>query len=516
MTCEHRIGIVGAGVAGLACAKVLKQEGFSVEVFDRAPDVGGVWSATRRYPGLRAQNSKATFHFSDFPMPATYPHVVDGHHMQAYLAAYAEHFGLAEHLRLRTDVLAADPVDTGWLLQLRDAEGIHRRSCDHLVVANGAYGEPLMPEYRGAEWFRQAGGQLWHSSEFLNVESVRGKSVVVVGYGTSACEIATAVSDVAASTDVVARRLVWKVPRTPSRMLDYERLMLTRFGEAHFDSVRPGWVARFLAGPGESVRISNFDLIQELVTKRLGLRELGLVPDGRFEEIADSGVGIATNGFFDRVAAGRIVVHRDATITEMIGGPGPAPAVGLSTGQVLQADVVVCATGFQQHVPFLAPYIQRKLTDERGNFRLYRQILPLDVPKLTFVGYNPSLISTLSAEVAAHWTAALLAGRLHLPPATTLGEQVDDRLRWMAQHTHGRRARGAVNTPASIQTVDEMLADLKFRLPLATRAAQWLRPIRPESYRRLAGHRHSAAGPRPTTVEAQSLAYDEDRGPVSR
>ena len=47
-----RVGIVGAGVAGLTTAKVLGEAGHQVVVYDKAPDVGGVWSRTRRYPGL--------------------------------------------------------------------------------------------------------------------------------------------------------------------------------------------------------------------------------------------------------------------------------------------------------------------------------------------------------------------------------------------------------------------------------------------------------------------------------
>ena len=64
-----RIGIIGAGVAGLATAKTLKQAGHDVVVFDRTPDVGGVWSVTRRYPGLTTQSPKATYALSDFTMP---------------------------------------------------------------------------------------------------------------------------------------------------------------------------------------------------------------------------------------------------------------------------------------------------------------------------------------------------------------------------------------------------------------------------------------------------------------
>ena len=97
-----RVAIIGAGVAGLATAKVLTQAGHEVVVFDKTPDVGGVWSRTRRYPGLTTQSPKAQYSLSDFPMPKSYPEWPSGEQVQAYLAGYAAHFGLdaraaAEH-----------------------------------------------------------------------------------------------------------------------------------------------------------------------------------------------------------------------------------------------------------------------------------------------------------------------------------------------------------------------------------------------------------------------------------
>ena len=61
------------GRAGLVTAKVLTQAGHRVNVYDKAPDVGGGWSRTRRYPGLTTQSPKAQYSFSDFPMPRTTP-----------------------------------------------------------------------------------------------------------------------------------------------------------------------------------------------------------------------------------------------------------------------------------------------------------------------------------------------------------------------------------------------------------------------------------------------------------
>ena len=46
------IAIVGAGFAGLVSAKVFKDFGWSVTVFEKDSEVGGVWSSSRRYPGL--------------------------------------------------------------------------------------------------------------------------------------------------------------------------------------------------------------------------------------------------------------------------------------------------------------------------------------------------------------------------------------------------------------------------------------------------------------------------------
>lgn len=484
MTSGNRVAIVGAGIAGLACAKVLSREGFAVEVFDRAPDVGGVWSATRRYPGLRLQNSKLTYHFSDFPMPEEYPEVPDGAQVQAYLQRYAHNFGLDEVMRLGTEVVAADPVDSGWLLEIRDEAGVHRTSCDHLVVANGVFSEPAVPDYRGAAAFSAAGGTLVHSSRFLDLESARGKNVVIVGYGQSACDIAEAVSHVATSTTVVARRLLWKMPRSLGHGLDFERLFLSRLGEAHFRYHAPRGAERFLHGAGRSFRDSDFDVVQEMTIKRLGLRELDLVPDGRFEEIAQSTTSVVTEGFFEQVRAGAIRVIRDTEVSELSGRPGP-PAAHLTDGSALHADLVVAATGFHQRVGFLTPYIQRRLTDEDGNFRLHRNILPTEVENITFAGYNSGLLAPLTAEVTAHWIAALLAGRLTLPDAEKREARIDERLRWMTAGTGGHHAHGTTVTPFTLHTIDELSADLRFKLPLRSRSAQWARRVRPGAYRGL-------------------------------
>jgi dimethylaniline monooxygenase (N-oxide forming) len=414
-------------------------------------------------------------------MPAGYPHAPSGAQMQAYLASYVDRLGFGDRIRLNTEVVAAQPVTGGWSLQVRDLdrERVETVGCDHLVVANGMFSDPAVPAYPGADIFGAAGGRLCHASELLDLDDARGKHVVVIGYGKSACDIAEALSDVAASTTVVARRLLWKMPRRVRWLGSFEALGLTRFGEAGFGYLEPNWFERFYNGRGRRSRDAAFDLLQALVTRQLGLRELGLVPDGRFEEIAQSTASLATEGFYEKVAAGQIVVHRDTEIA----GLHSDRAVELSTRSRLRADIVLCATGFRQHVPFLDQVVQQQLTDERGNFRLYRQILPSAVEALTFAGYNSSMLSSLGAEIGALWTAGLLAGRIEVPTAAGRDTQIDARLAWMQQRTGGHHAHGTVVAPFNIHNIDEMLTDLDVNVGSFTRAAQWVLPAAPRSYR---------------------------------
>jgi dimethylaniline monooxygenase (N-oxide forming) len=481
-----RIAVVGAGIAGLASARVFGEAGHEVEVFDRTPDVGGVWSATRRYPGLKTQNSKRAYAFAALPMPANYPRVPSGEQMHAYVQSYVDHFGFGDRIRLNTEVVAAQRNSHCWALQLRDVQHdrVETIDCDHLVIANGVFSSPFVPGYPGADDFTAAGGQICHASEFVDLDAVRGKHVVVVGYGKSACDIAEAVSDVATSTTVVARRLLWKMPRRVRGLGDFEALALTRFGEAGFDYLEPNGFERFYNGRARRLRDAAFDLFQALVTRQLRLREVGLVPDGPFEEIAESTASLVTEGFYEKVAARKIIVCRDTEITRLLGGR----AAKLSTGELVCADIVLCATGFRQQVPFLTPDVTQRIADANGDFRLYRQILPCAVEALTFAGYNASMLSSLGAEIGAVWTAALLAGRLELPTAAERGRHIDTRLAWMRQRTHGHHAHGTVVAPFDIHNIDEMLSDLGTNVGPLTRALQWVIPVNPRSYRAIAAH----------------------------
>jgi cation diffusion facilitator CzcD-associated flavoprotein CzcO len=476
-----RVGIIGAGVAGLTTAKVLDQAGHAVVMYDKAPDVGGVWSRTRRYPGLTTQSPKAQYSLSDFPMPRDYPEWPTGAQVQAYLAAYATRFGLDAALRLGTEVTSAVPVPGGWDVT---AAGTTERF-DALVVANGVFCEPAVPRYAGEAEFAAAGGQVLAGPELHDAEQARGKRVLVVGYGKSACDITVPVSEVAASTDVIARHLLWKVPRRIGGFLNFKMLLLTRMGEALFKYLRPRGVEKFLHGPGNRMRGNMINSIGSASVRQFGLKRLGLVPPGQMEDIVRGAIGLATEGFFEGVAAGRIAVHQNRVIARLLADDGQ-PAAELDDGTRLPADLIVCATGFAQGVPFLPADVTARVLDERGNFLLYRQILPVDVPGLYFNGYNSSFFSPLNAEMAAIWIAADLAGAIALPTSAAMRAQVTRQLAFMDEATDTHHCHGGKIIPFSLHNVDEVLGDLGVNISAAVRAWHWLMPVDPAAYRKIA------------------------------
>lgn len=480
-----RVGVVGAGVAGLVTAKVLGQAGHDVVVLERTADVGGVWSASRRYPGLTTQSPRQQYGLSDFPLPSDLPEWPTGEQVQRWLAAYATWAGLDDRLRLETEVVAArHDAGDGWTLSTRHVRTgeVGEVRVDRLVVANGVYSEPLVPTFEGEEAFAAAGGTLLAGTALHDAEVTRGQHVLVVGYGKTAHDIAVPVSEVAASTAVVARRLHWKVPRRVAGRLNYKWAFLTRLGEALFRYLRLGRVDGLLHGPLDPLRRRLLRWFGAISVWQYGLARLDLAPPGGMQDIVKGSIGLVTEGFFEAVGEGRIRVHAGRRIRRLVERDG-APHAELDDGAVLPADVVVCATGFVQGVPFLDDEVRDRLLDEDGNVALYRQVLPVGgIEGLYLNGYNSSFYSPLNAELAAAWIAADLAGAVAKPSPGEMRAAVAEQIAFMDAATDGHHARGGSVIPFSMKNVDEVLDDLDLQIPARARAKQWFTPIDPSAY----------------------------------
>jgi hypothetical protein len=412
-------------------------------------------------------------------MPKEWPEWPTGEQVQSYIQAYTETFGIAGHIYLDTLVTNArlDGDDQRWTITATRTMGDGgqepiEESFDHLIVANGIFSQPYVPDFEGSEAFRNAGGDIRHTSEFNEPEAARGKHVLVVGYGKSSCDVANATVGISASTTMVVRNLIWKIPRFVGNVVNLKYIFETRMSEAIFPYIRMTAFERFLHGPGKPLRDGMMNIIEWIVQRQLGLRKVGLHPGKKLETIARSTISMVTPGFFENVAEGKLRVLKGTEIVRL--GPGEAE---LSDGQVLPADLVLCGTGWHQRVPFLDDDVMSRVTDEEGNFRLYRSVLPLGVPRLYFNGYNSSFFSQLNAEIAALWITEYMLGGIELPEEVEMNRWIDERLAWMKARTDGKHSKGTNIIPFSVHQMDELLADIDLKLSLPIRFKQWFWPV---------------------------------------
>lgn len=202
-----KVAIVGSGPAGLAAARAfLLNSDFTVFLYDRNPEVGGVWyyppEAQRRttamYDELETNLCKDIMQFSGFPFDesvSTFPSRVQ---VQDYLEKYYQTFIEGQSrvsVKLGCNVDRVEKIDGHWLVQ----SGGQVQEVDFVVVANGHFDVPYVPSnILGLEqWIAHDANSVLHSKNYDSCELYRDKNVVVVGNGSSGSDIANQVSSVA-------------------------------------------------------------------------------------------------------------------------------------------------------------------------------------------------------------------------------------------------------------------------------------------------------------------------------
>lgn len=483
-----RICVIGAGVAGLVTAKVLSQDGFDVTVFEKEPTVGGVWAPSRAYPGLRTNNPRETYAFSDFPYPEATEDFPTASRVMEYLASYAEHFGLEPCLRRSTRVLSVSRATSrrsgshgGFHVRFQAADESAEpeiRHFDFVVVCNGVFSEPYVPTPEGVQRFS---GQILHSSRIRSPDTLRGRRVVVVGGGKSALDCATFAAREGASSTLVCRSPHWMLPRYVGRT------RLDRFAFLRL-SVTPYYPAYHTVGRAErAFRIATAPLLwlgrkgmSRLVVRLSGIPDAMVPQYPHVAGIENQGIG---EEFYRVLANGRAQVRRAG-----IASFPSANRVRLDTGEELEADVVVFATGWRQAVPFLDEDLRRDVQRE-GHFSLYRNILPPREPRLAFIGYASSGNAPLTSEMAAHWLSEFFLGGLDLPEPCSMEHEIARVDRWAAT-VFPRRNQGYFIGAYVAQYIDELLRDMG--LPArrcANLLSEYLQPLWAERYRAVADER---------------------------
>ena len=379
--------IIGAGCSGFTTAKRLKERGLPFDIYEKSDRIGGNWAyqnpngMSACYQSLHIDTSKWRLAFEDFPVPADWPDFPHHSLMDGYFNAYVDHFGLRELIRFNTGVDKCEQRGDGrWDVTLSSGE---TKAYDTVVVANGHHWSPNTPEFPGSFDGEQIHAHAYRTP--FDPIDMRGKTVVVVGLGNSAVDIASELSQrpIATKLFVSARRGVWVMPKyfngAPS-----DKSLLPPW--------MPGWMKRKLAAWA--------------IKRSIGaMEDYGLpTPDHKPLEAHST----VSGEFLVRCGSGDIKAK--PVITELMG-----KRVRFADGSVEDVDVIVYATGYRMSFPFLSD-ADAPVRD--NHLPLFKRMVQPDprLHSLWFMGLAQSLPTLVNlAEQQSKLLAAWLAGSYALP-----------------------------------------------------------------------------------------------------
>lgn len=382
--------IIGAGPSGLTTAKALKARGIPFDCFEASDDVGGVWyyknptGMSAAYRGLHINTSKDRMAFSDFPMAGEWPNFCHHSLVFTYFRAYAEHFGLREHITFQTPVRRAErDADGVWAITLGNGE---TRYYDALFVCNGHHWDPHWPEPPFPGHFE---GRTLHSHDYKGDEDFRGQRVVVVGMGNSGLDIAVELSYQAEKTLLSMRRGSYIVPKyilgrpLDAWVLPWAPVSMTKLMLRVMLHLAVGPVTQYGIPKPDHGPLSSHPAISSAILDRLAHRDIHPKPN--------------VAGF-----EGKQVRFVDGTVEDV--------------------DVVIYATGYKVSFPFFDPGF---LSAKDNDLPLYLRMIRPEIPNLFFIGlYQPLGAIFPLAEQQAILAAEYLAGRCALPDAATMERQI--------------------------------------------------------------------------------------------
>jgi putative flavoprotein involved in K+ transport len=174
--------VIGAGQTGLSAGYHLKRRGLPFVILDADARIGDHWR--EHWDSLRLYSPASADGLPGLRFPASRFHYPSGREMGDYLETYATRFELPVISGTRVEYVEPMPgPDDGFLV----AAGSRRYVARQVIVANGAFRRPRVPEF--AALLDPSIMQL-HSSEYRNPSQLRPGSVLVVGLSHSGADIA--------------------------------------------------------------------------------------------------------------------------------------------------------------------------------------------------------------------------------------------------------------------------------------------------------------------------------------
>ena len=336
--------VIGAGLSGIGAGYHLQTRCPDRDylILEARSAIGGTWDLFR-YPGVRSDSDMHTLGYSFRPWREDKA-IADGPAILRYVRETASEYGIDRHIRFDHRVVSAEwsSDDDRWRLTVEHDGAEIVFTCSFLMVCAGyySYAGGYRPAFRGEERFT---GPIVHPQDWPADLDHEGARIVVIGSGATAITLVPALAERAAHVTMLQRSPTYVVSRP-----DRDRIA----NSLH------RWLPEGLAH--RLIRLKN-TWFQQVVYRRTrtdpdGVRRklldgvrAGLGPDYDVDthftpsyDPWDQRLCLIPNGdLFSAIRSGRATVVTDH-IAEI-----DATGIALHSGEHLDADIIVTATGLQ-------------------------------------------------------------------------------------------------------------------------------------------------------------------------
>jgi cation diffusion facilitator CzcD-associated flavoprotein CzcO len=396
-----RVVVIGAGMGGIAAGVKLGQAGIrTFTIYESSNGVGGTWW-DNTYPGAEVDvhSNLYSYSFNSYDWTRTHARQPE---LQAYLQQTVDQFGLGPHLRLGVAVDSArwDDDRHVWAVTLGTGTVVE---CEVLISAVGFLNVPRYPGWPGLDSFE---GPSFHTSRWEHEHDLSGRTVAVVGTGSTATQVIPAIQPTVGTLYVFQREPGWVLPKGERELTAAERRRMDRrWGRAlHRASLRfaleRGLIGAATFRPGTKLNARRQQTCLDYIAREFADHpELGKAVTPTYPYPGKRPV-IATT-FYPALRADNVEL-----VPKAVSRVTPSGIVD-ADGVERPVDVIVLATGFQA-----ADYLARvRVVGRRGETlqdrwagepRAFLGITVPDFPNF-FMLYGPGtnggeLVSMLEAQ----------------------------------------------------------------------------------------------------------------------
>jgi cation diffusion facilitator CzcD-associated flavoprotein CzcO len=400
--------IVGAGISGIGAAYHLTHQlpAKSFVVLEAQESFGGTW-LTHKYPGIRSDSDLYTFGYRFKPWEG--PPIATAAEILSYMGEVIEENGLAPHIRYGHKITsAAWSSETNlWTIEAVRSDTLEtvRFTAGFLWMCQGYYRheQGYTPDWPGMADFK---GRIIHPQTWPEDPGIAGKKVVVIGSGATAATLVPNIADECAHVTMLQRSPTYFFPgRNADELADQLREL----------EVDPAWiheiVRRRRLKDGANFTRMSFEQPEAVRAELLaGVR--AQLPEGydvgthftpRYRPWRQRIAFVPDGDLFKGISSGKASVVTDEIERFVDNG------ILLKSGEVLEADVVITATGFELSVLGDIPFSVDGRPVDLADTVTWRGMMFTGVPNLVWVFGYFRASWTLRADLVADFVCRLLA-----------------------------------------------------------------------------------------------------------